>query len=132
MFYAVSSIVMGAAGLSAYSQLSAEKEKLLVNIRHLQAINEEFTKTKEALLYDADTISVYARELGYGGADERFIRITGITGKSDFRMNAGELFAPAEPVYVNDKTFRIVSLAIALSMMVCLAIVDVLRYVKEA
>jgi cell division protein FtsB len=132
LFYAVSSLLTGAAGFSAYGQLSAEKEKLLANIRQLQTINEEFLETKEALLYDADTISTRARELGYGGADERFIRIAGLSRKTDGRMSAGEYFLPAEPLYVKDRTLRVISLAIAFSMMVCLGIVDVLRYVKEA
>jgi cell division protein FtsB len=132
LFYAVSSLLAGASGFSAYSQLSAEKEKLLTNIRRLQTINEEFTETKEALRYDADTISVYARELGYGGAGERFIRIAGLNRKTDDRMNAGEYFLPAEPLYVKDRTLRVISLAIALSMTVCLGIVDILRHVKEA
>jgi cell division protein FtsB len=132
LFYAVSSLLAGVAGFSAYSQLSAEKEKLLANIRRLQIINEEFTETKEALLYDAETLSVYARELGYGGAGERFIRIAGLNRKTDGRMSAGEYFLPAEPLYVKDRALRIISLAIALFMTVCLGIVDILRHVKEA
>jgi cell division protein FtsB len=131
LFYAVSSLLAGASGFSAYSQLSAEKEKLLANIRRLQTINKEFTETKEALLYDSDTISVYARELGYGGAGERFIRIAGLNRKEYGIMSAGEYFLPAEPVYVEDKILRIISLAIALFMILCLGIVDILRHIKD-
>lgn len=132
LFYAVSSIMAGAAGFSAYNQLGAEKEKLLVNIRHLQDINSEFAETKDALLHDTDTVSVYARELGYGDTDEYFIRIAGLNGKPNGRMYSGDYYFPSAPLYVNDKTLRIISLAIALSMIICLGIVDVLRFVKEA
>ena len=75
IFYAVSSLFAGAAGFSTYSQLNAEKEKQIANLRKLQAINQDIRGRKEALIYDDDTISIYARELGYGGGGERFIRI---------------------------------------------------------
>jgi cell division protein FtsB len=132
MFYTASSILVGAVGVSAYNQLAAEKEKLLSNMRRLQSLNEEFAGIKEALRYDADTISVYARELGYGEAGERFIRIAGLNVKQNSRLSAGENFIPAPPEYVSDKTLRIISIVIAFSIIICLGIVDILRFVKES
>jgi cell division protein FtsB len=131
MFYALSSLFTGASGFSAYDQLEGQKEKQLANVRRIEAINEEITGVKEALIYDSDTIYLYARELGYGSGNERFIRIAGLNGKQKTRLSAGEIVLPAAPDYVNDKTLRIISIAIALSMSLCFGIVDLLRFVKN-
>jgi cell division protein FtsB len=131
MFYAISSLFAGASGFSAYDQLNAQKEKLLANLRRIEAVNEEIMGMKEALTYDNDTIYLYARELGYGGGDERFIRIAGLNGKQKNRLSAGEIFLPAAPEYINDKTLRIIAITIALSMILCFGIVDLLRSVKN-
>jgi cell division protein FtsB len=132
MFYAVSSLFTGAAGFSAYDQLTAEKEKQLANLRRLQAINEDIRGNKEALIHDNDTISIYARELGYGNGTERFIRIAGLKGKQKTKISAGELLLPILPDYIDDKTLRIVSVAIALAIILSFAIVDILRSLKKA
>jgi hypothetical protein len=131
LFYAVSSLIIGGMGIFAYGQLNVEKEKLLDNMRHLQILNEEFTGIRNALANDNDTIYLHARELGYGDSNERFIRIAGLAGKNKNRVSAGELLIPSAPEYVNDKTLRIISIAIALSMTLCLGIVDLLRLVKN-
>ncbi|MDR2097637.1 MAG: septum formation initiator family protein [Spirochaetaceae bacterium] len=131
MFYAVSSLFAGASGFSAYDQLNIQKEKQLANLRRLEAINEEIAGIKEALTYDGDTIYLYAREHGYGGINERFIRIAGLNGKQKSRLSAGEIFLPALPEYVSDKTLRIVSISIALSMILCFGVVDILRFAKN-
>ncbi|MDR2444551.1 MAG: septum formation initiator family protein [Spirochaetaceae bacterium] len=131
MFYAASSLFTGAAGFSAYNQLNTEKEKQLANLRRLQAANEDIRGKKEALIYDNDTISVYARELGYGSGKERFIRIAGLNGKQQNRISAGELFLPVMPDYIDDKTLRIVSLAIAFAITFSFAIVDIVQSIKK-
>ncbi|MDR2660370.1 MAG: septum formation initiator family protein [Spirochaetaceae bacterium] len=131
MFYALSSLLVGAMGLFAYKQLNEEKEKQIANLHRLQILNEEFTGIKNSLVNDNDTIYLHARELGYGDGGERFIRIAGLNGKQKNRVSAGELFLPVEPEYVSDKTLRIISIAIALSMTLCIGIVDLLRFVKN-
>ena len=132
MFYAASSLFSGATGFSPYDQLNAEKEKQAANLRRLQTINEDIRGRKEALIYDNDTISVYARELGYGSGKERFIRIAGLNGKQKNRISAGEVFLPVPPDYVDDKTLRIVSAAIAFAIILSFAVVDMLHSIKKA
>ena len=131
MLYATSSLFAGAAGFSAYKQLNAEKEKQIAQLRRLQAINEDIRGKKEALIYDNDTISVYARELGYGSDKERFIRIAGLNGKQKNRISAGELFLPVLPGYIDDKTIRIVSAALAFAIILSFAVVDMLHAIKK-
>ncbi|MDR2803374.1 MAG: septum formation initiator family protein [Treponema sp.] len=132
IFYAVSSMFSGAMGFFAYNQLNAEKEKQLSNLHHLQTINEEFTGVRDALIYDKDTIYLRARELGYGDSGERFIRIAGLNGKQKNRVSAGELFIPVDPEYVDDRTLRIASIVIALSLIICMGIVDLMHLVKKS
>ncbi|MDR1149621.1 MAG: septum formation initiator family protein [Spirochaetaceae bacterium] len=132
LFYAVSSLLIGAMGLFAYEQLNVEKEKLFDNLHRLQILNEEFTGIQNALVNDNDTIYLHARELGYGDSGEHFIRIVGLPGKNKNRVSAGELLIPAAPEYVDDKTLRIISIAIALSITLCIGIVDLLRLVKNS
>jgi cell division protein FtsB len=131
VFYSVSSLFMGAAGFSAYRQLNAEKEKQIANLRRLEAINEEISGRKEALIYDNDTIGIYARELGYGSGKERFIRIAGLNGKAKTRISAGEPLLPVPPDYIDDKTLRIASVALAFAMLLSFAVVDIMRLVKK-
>jgi cell division protein FtsB len=132
VFYAVSSFFAGSAGLSAYNQLNSEKSKQIANLNKLHTINEELMGMKEALSYDNDTISVYARELGYGENDEHFIRIVGLNGNPKIPMSPGETFIPATPRSVKDKTLRIISVCIAFSLMLCVGVVDILQFVREA
>jgi hypothetical protein len=132
LFYAVSSLLIGAMGLFAYEQLNIENEKLFDNLHRLQILNEEFTGIQNALVNDNDTIYLHARELGYGDSGDHFIRIVGLPGKNKNRVSAGELLIPAVPEYVDDKTLRIISIAIALSMTLCIGIVDLLRLVKNS
>lgn len=65
-------------GFSAYRQLEAERERQWENMKALGAINEKLENTKNSLLYDRDTITVYARQLGYSKENERLVRIVGL------------------------------------------------------
>ncbi|GMO31827.1 MAG: hypothetical protein Ta2B_12860 [Termitinemataceae bacterium] len=132
LFYAFSSIAVGAVGMGAYKQLLVQHEQQLANLQSLQEKTEELSGIQEALRYDYDTIVVYARDMGFGTSDEKFIRIVGLNGKHKELPDAGEVVSRGELDYVDDKTLRIISVIIAVSMMVCIAIVDVLRFIKNA
>jgi cell division protein FtsB len=132
VFYALASFTVGAFGMNAYSQLNEQREKQMENVAKLQALNEELSGIKEALRYDNDTIAVYARDLGFGTQDERFIRIVGLDNKHKEALYAGEVVNTESPGYVDDKTLRIISVIIALSLMLCIAVVDILQFVKNA
>ncbi|GHV83379.1 hypothetical protein AGMMS50212_07190 [Spirochaetia bacterium] len=132
LFYAISSFMVGAVGLSAYDQLNAEKTKQLENLKNLQTINKELLELKESLSFDSDTISVYARDLGFGTEDEHFIRIVGLNGIHQQQISPGELFRTTNPVFIDDKTLRIVALVIAGLIFLCTAIVDVLQFARNS
>jgi len=49
--YALSSVLAGASGFSAYKQLAAERDKQRANIEALQNLNLELEGTMDALKY---------------------------------------------------------------------------------
>jgi cell division protein FtsB len=125
--YAFTSIYIGTMGISAYNQLRAERDKQQANLENLQRINRGLEGTMEALRYDSDTLEVYARELGYGSKDERFVRIVGLRGTAAPQIPAGHVVSPAGPPRaVPDKTLRIVSACAGLGMFLCLALSGIL------
>ncbi|GMO29033.1 MAG: hypothetical protein Ta2F_04440 [Termitinemataceae bacterium] len=132
LFYSVSSILVGAMGLDAYKQLNEQRIKQIENLTKLKSTNEELLGLREALNYDYDTIAVYARALGFGTSDERFIKIVGVDEKQTKIPDAGEIVNTTALKYVEDKTLRIISIVIALSMAGCIAIVDVLQFIRNA
>jgi cell division protein FtsB len=120
--YALSSVLVGASGLSAYKQLATERDKQRANIEALQNLNLELEGTMDALKYDSDTIRVYARELGYGAPQERFVRIAGLSGVKKQRMTAGQVTIPQKPGSIPDQTLRVYSICagIAVFLLLCL------------
>jgi cell division protein FtsB len=131
LIYAGLSVLFGAAGVSAYSQLGRELLKQEENIENLKLINRELEETMNSLLYDKDTLAVYARGQGYGSARERFIRIVGLAPSLKTRTSAGEMVYVAEPQYTPDKIFRIISFCAALTIIVCMVIFDILKYLGD-
>jgi cell division protein FtsB len=125
--YGVSSVLTGAIGLSAYEQLLADRDRQWVNMKNLQLINEELEDTKNSLLYDQDTIAVYARELGYGKKDERFIRIVGLGGIKNPHTSPGQILRAGTPDSVSDRTLKIIALCTGAAVFALLLIFDMLR-----
>lgn len=132
MFYAVAAFTAGPSGLGAYKQMEAEKQKQLENLRVLNASRSELESVKSALEYDEDTISVYARNLGYGGSDERFVRIVGLLSNPDApEISAGEVYLYDAPIYKDDKTIRVIAIIIAAFTMFIIVITDTLLFIKD-
>ncbi|MDR2602092.1 MAG: septum formation initiator family protein [Spirochaetaceae bacterium] len=132
VFYAVAAFVAGPSGVNAYRQLEEEKEKQEKNINVLKQTSLALEGEKEALIYDEDTISVYARNLGYGESGERFVRIVGLGGTlKQPAKQAGEVYAYNEPLYKDDKTIRIIALAIGAAALFIIALADVILFIKR-
>jgi cell division protein FtsB len=129
--YGVSSVLTGAGGLSAYGQLQADREKQWANMKNLRLINEELENTKNSLLYDKDSIAVYARDLGYGKKNERFIRIVGLGGMKNPHTSAGQLLIAGAPEFIPDRTLKIAALCAGLAVFVLLQIFDMFRFKQD-
>ena len=128
LVYASLTIVFGAAGFSAYRQLEKEQKKQEANIENLKLINRELEDTVNSLLYDKDTLSVYAREQGYASQFERFIRIVGLGVSHKTRISAGEVVFAAEPQYAPDRTLRIIAFCMGITIFISMCVFDFLKY----
>ncbi|MDR3341273.1 MAG: septum formation initiator family protein [Treponema sp.] len=126
--YTLFSIFTGARGVSAYNQLKIERDKQVENMEALQLINKELENTKNALLYDEDALAVYARELGYGSANERFIRIAGLDGTRKQRTEAGQILIASKPNYISDESIKIFSFCLGFGLFICMLVFDRLQH----
>ena len=131
LIYATLSVFFGAKGLSAYRQLEREQGRQEVNISNLILINNELDNTMNSLLYDKDALAVYAREQGYASQSERFIRIVGLGTAKGVRADPGNVVVIAQPQYTPEQIIRITALCIGIAILICLAIFDVLKFVKD-
>jgi cell division protein FtsB len=129
--YTLVSLCAGSMGLSAYGELLAEKEKQKRNIENLGLINEELENTKNALLYDRDTIAIYARELGFGEKNEKFVRIVGFTGNRKPRTFPGDVVIAAKPVFMQDRIIRLISIFAGFAVFAAFLVSDILEYKTE-
>ncbi|MDR2486077.1 MAG: septum formation initiator family protein [Treponema sp.] len=127
VIYTLFSVLKGPIGISAYNQLKIEQEKLQANMDSLQLINKELENTKDSLMYDKDTIAVYARELGYRSRNERFVRIVGFDGTKKQRAEPGRLAVSVQPEYISDCAIKICAFCIALGTFLCILIPDILQ-----
>jgi hypothetical protein len=112
----------GPTGLSAYQQLRVEHEKLSANMENLKHLNMELANTANALNSDPDTITMYARELGYGYEDERFIRIVGLGKPPQERAEPGQILLAAQPEHTSNELIFIFAFWIAFGAFLCVMI----------
>ncbi|MDR2103893.1 MAG: septum formation initiator family protein [Treponema sp.] len=131
LVYGLCSFFSGATGFSAYRHLEDERLKQQKNMEALRVINKELETAKNALLYDKDTLTTYAKELGYGRPNERFIRIVGLGDIKKQRTNPGQTVIAGEADFVSDNILKIISLCAGLTVFICFAIFDLLRAVQE-
>ena len=129
--YALLSFLYGGMGFSAYYQLENEKAKQEANVANLKQINRELDSSMNSLLYDKDTLAVYAREQGYASTTEKFIRIVGLGPSIQNRNSAGEVVIAAEPQYVPDQTLRIIAFCTVITIVICMAMFDLMKYLRE-
>jgi cell division protein FtsB len=125
--YSSLSLFSGAIGISAYKQLLWEKDKQKQNLEILQKVNRELEGDAEALLYDSDTIAAYARELGYGKSEERFVRIVGLLGRKKQNHDPGQIIKAAKPVFMAESDIRFISLVCGLGILGCILVIELLR-----
>jgi hypothetical protein len=107
--YGFTSITIGRTGIYAMRGLETERNRLASNMERLRTINSELEGSIVALRSDADTISVHARELGYGRADEHFVRIVGVPAAGLRAATAGNLVTAVRPTGVSNRTLRILA-----------------------
>jgi len=131
LIYASLALIFGAKGFSAHRQLEVEKIKQEANVEDLKFINGELKNVMNSLLYDKDTLAVYAREQGYASKQERFIRIVGLGVSQKSSTSPGRVIVAAEPQYAPDRTLVIIAFCAGASIFICMVIFDLLRIFRE-
>jgi cell division protein FtsB len=125
--YTAMSLSTGLKGIPAYHELVEEQEKQEHNMKTLERLNQELENTKNALLYDRDTIRVYARNLGFGEQDEQFIRIVGLGQARNTPPSPGEVVTAEQRQSMKHKTILLIALFAALAVFIPLLISDILE-----
>jgi cell division protein FtsB len=119
-------ILAGAQGISAYDELLEEQKKLETNMEDLRRINMELENQRNALLYDQDTIRVYARDLGLGERNEKFVRIVGLGQARKAPPHPGDVLYAGKSRSMDNRTIRLISLFAALAVFIAFLIQDAL------
>jgi hypothetical protein len=110
--------------MSSRNHLEAERVRLNENLKKLVNINTDYQNIRNNLTMDQDSLSVYARQLGYGREGEEYIRIMGLGIAINTDMPAGQVNYTVNPVFMSDTTIKIISLLFALAVLVFLLIRD--------
>jgi hypothetical protein len=126
--YVICSVYTGQTGLSAYKQLRIEQQKLQANTESLAHLNKDLENSRDALVDDADTITMYARDLGYGYRDERFIRIVGMGNMPKQRTAPGQIMLAIKPAYTSNSIIFFFAFCITLGVFFCILIPDFLKW----
>jgi cell division protein FtsB len=121
----------GFKGISAYQDLAAEQEQQELNMKTLEQINRDLENTQNALLYDRDTIRVYARNLGFGEEDEKFIRIVGMEQARNAPLSPGEVRIAEKRQAMKQRTIQLISIFAALAVFIPFLISGILKIKVE-
>jgi cell division protein FtsB len=124
--YVTLSLFAGEKGISAYNNLQEELARQETNLKDLKRINMELENTKNALLYDSDTLRVYARDLGFGEEDEKFVRIVDLGQNRKAPLFPGEVTIAEEQHSMNNKTICLISIFAALAFFIAFLVQDLL------
>ncbi|MDR2923748.1 MAG: septum formation initiator family protein [Treponema sp.] len=122
--YTFFSFFLGQNGLYARRHLEAERVRLYENLKKLENINTDYQNVRNNLMGDRDSLSVYARQLGYGREGEEYIRIMGLGIAINTDMPAGQVNYTVSPAYISDTTIKIISLLFAFAVLSFLLIRD--------
>jgi cell division protein FtsB len=125
--YTILSFVAGTKGLSAYTQMEDELTRLETNLESLKRVNGDLAGSMNALLYDQDTITAYARELGYGKKGEQFVRIVGITASPERTFYEGSILHSVVPHTLSNEIIRNIALGATLALFFSLLLGETLR-----
>jgi len=122
--YASFSFFWGQNGLYARRHLDAERVRLYENLKKLENINTDYQNIRNNLIHDQDSLSVYARQLGYGREGEEYIRIMGLGIAINTDMPAGQVSYSESSDFVSDTTIKIISLVFAAVVLTFLLVQD--------
>ena len=131
LIYTLLSVCFGAKGLSAFSQLEAEKNRETANINALVSINNDLTDIRDVFYDDKENFYIHARELGFAAPGEHFIRIIGLGGPPKSVSSPGQVVSPVQPQYVPEYVLQIFSFFMTVTLLISMGAYDFLKFLKE-
>ncbi len=87
--YSLFGLIAGPKGILPMRELEKERVRVRANLERLAETHDTLETALNNLSFDADTISVYAHELGYVREGERLIRLAGFSGGIDRKLVPG-------------------------------------------
>jgi hypothetical protein len=126
LVYALFTAFLGQNGVYARRHLEAERQQLLENQKALEHAYDDFLRTKDRLTYDQDALSVYARQLNYGRENESYLRIMGLGIAINAATPAGQVLYATDPVFISDRTIKIISMLFGLAVLAFFLVSDFL------
>ena len=124
--YSLFSFAYGPGSVQVQKHLETEIERLSQNLNSLEVTNRKLLNTAAGLESDRETLSVYARQLGYGRQGEKFIRIIGLENTVNPEMFPGQILQVADPDFVPDVRIKILALFFAVAVLIFFFAVDFL------
>jgi hypothetical protein len=106
--------------------MEAERVRLDEHLKKLENTKMDYLNMRNNLMGDRDSLSVYARQLGYGREGEEYLRIMGLGIAINTDMPADEVYYTVNPVFISDTTIKIISMLFAFAVLVFLIIRDFL------
>ncbi len=124
LVYTFFSGVLGQNGLYAKKHLESEYLRLIEHERVLENANRSVLTTRNNLMHDPDTLAVYARQLGYGIGNEKFVRIRGLSVAMNGTIPDDKVLYAVEPGFVSDNMIKIISVFFGAAVLIFLLIND--------
>ena len=107
--YSFLSLFWGGAGIIAYRQTLADRDRMLQNHHELLRTHEYLNRVSKSL-YERETIAVDARGLSYGKPGEKYVRIEGLGASSNPHTKPGEVFYASTPQFLPDLNIKYIAL----------------------
>lgn len=100
LVYSLLVLSFGPKGFVPMMQLEREKQTISANLDSLYELRDDLKAKLDNLSADADTISIYAHELGYVYEGERLIRLAGFSGGIDRNLVPGTVRRMKDPGFL--------------------------------
>ncbi len=95
--YSLFGLLAGPKGILPMRELEMERTRVRANLEALSETHDGLETALNNLSSDADTISVYAHELGYVREGERLIKLAGFSGGIDRKLVPGTVVTARIP-----------------------------------
>ena len=117
LVYTFFSFFLGQNGVYARKHLEAEQHRLSEHQKTLEYVHNDLVNTKNNLIHDNDSLTVYSRQLGNGHEKETFYRVLGLSVAVAAPLPENRVLYSTSPEYVSDRLIKIISACFGLAVL---------------